>query len=704
MYHDEAGHYFPMFRPSACNSVLPSISSLNLGSLILRKDELKPQIQRALDDLSVKLDPFQLFWQHSPPQQKLSLLHGCQLASGNRPANQRHRHQQQHERIRESIVHGDDSAPQEFQSCFQKWCPFAPRESMAVQPPKAVLKETDLSDEEAEDEVKERQALQERLEKLCTWTPGTLKNISVFSPPPAKASIVARGPDAGYTTDVWTLDTESRARLLGMWLQSETSISWPLVEALCKENDEIQARINELERHHMAGILRDADIVGCTISGASIRCDLLADVDFPVVLVEEAAEILEPQLLAALPPSCKQLILIGDHFQLRPAIQSYQLGRERNFDRSMIERLFASEEADYPKATLNKQNRMRDEFLGLLRPFYPKLQTNHQRIRDNQMLTMAGKSMFFVTMRSFSEVEATERRSPTNPEEAKMITAFCQHILREGYKATETSVLSMYTGQVSLLRSLLRNARLEDIKCSSVDRYQGDENNFVLVSLVRSNAQAKVGFVSERNRLIVALSRARCGVYLFGNDEILKRKSKEWREVLSFLNDQGCVGHKLPLLCPRHPDVMLEVGQECHHVCDEELDCGHRCHQACHREGNHPRCDQEVEVTLACGHNRSCKCWEKNEAFEQIRCSQLVEFHHEICEHFDIRKCWDKKKRCETAVAMCCDNCGEESEVQCWVKKDSPESFRCSKPCTRKMSCAFSQFIRKQDEHPVPPI
>ena len=575
---------------------------------------------------------------------------------------------------------------------------------MAVQPPKAVLKETDLSDEEAEDEVKERQALQERLEKLCTWTPGTLKNISVFSPPPAKASIVARGPDAGYTTDVWTLDTESRARLLGMWLQSETSISWPLVEALCKENDEIQARINELERHHMAGILRDADIVGCTISGASIRCDLLADVDFPVVLVEEAAEILEPQLLAALPPSCKQLILIGDHFQLRPAIQSYQLGRERNFDRSMIERLFASEEADYPKATLNKQNRMRDEFLGLLRPFYPKLQTNHQRIRDNQMLTMAGKSMFFVTMRSFSEVEATERRSPTNPEEAKMITAFCQHILREGYKATETSVLSMYTGQVSLLRSLLRNARLEDIKCSSVDRYQGDENNFVLVSLVRSNAQAKVGFVSERNRLIVALSRARCGVYLFGNDEILKRKSKEWREVLSFLNDQGCVGHKLPLLCPRHPDVMLEVGQECHHVCDEELDCGHRCHQACHREGNHPRCDQEVEVTLACGHNRSCKCWEKNEAFEQIRCSQLVEFHHEICEHFDIRKCWDKKKRCETAVAMCCDNCGEESEVQCWVKKDSPESFRCSKPCTRKMSCAFSQFIRKQDEHPVPPI
>lgn len=59
----------------------------------------------------------------------------------------------------------------------------------------------------------------------------------------------------------------------------------------------------------------------------------------------------------------------------------------------------------------------------------------------------------------------------------------------------------------------------------------GDENNFVLISLVRSNSQCKLGFVGERNRLIVAMSRARCGVYLFGNDHLLEEKSKDWKQV-----------------------------------------------------------------------------------------------------------------------------------------------------------------------------
>jgi len=222
-----------------------------------------------------------------------------------------------------------------------------------------------------QEEVKERQAFQERLEKLCTWSAENLKDVLVYSPGTVSNQRSATGVAGGlsYVEKLWELDEHSHARILGICLRNETSTSWPVVESLCQENDDLQARINELERCHLASV-QQADIVGCTISGASIRCDLLADVNFPVVVVEEAAEILEPQLLAALPPSCKQLVLIGDHFQLRPKIQTFQLGRERNFDRSMIERLFAGE-ANYPKAALKKQNRMRDEFLCLLRPFYP---------------------------------------------------------------------------------------------------------------------------------------------------------------------------------------------------------------------------------------------------------------------------------------------------------------------------------------------
>ena len=70
--------------------------------------------------------------------------------------------------------------------------------------------------------------------------------------------------------------------------------------------------------------------------------------------------------------------------------------------------------------------------------------------------------------------------------------------------------------------------------------------------------------------------------------------------------------------------------------------------------------------------------------------SKLVDFRHDVCQHPDTRKCWDKKKRCETQVMMCCDRCREESQVPCYIKKDSPENFKCSKPCTRKISCTLA--------------
>lgn len=58
---------------------------------------------------------------------------------------------------------------------------------------------------------------------------------------------------------------------------------------------------------------------------------------------------------------------------------------------------------------------------------------------------------------------------------------------------------------------------------------QGRENDIILLSLVRSSKSRKIGHLSSPNRLCVAISRARCGLYLFGNDGQLKRASKPWK-------------------------------------------------------------------------------------------------------------------------------------------------------------------------------
>ena len=78
------------------------------------------------------------------------------------------------------------------------------------------------------------------------------------------------------------------------------------------------------------------------------------------------------------------------------------------------------------------------------------------------------------------------------------------------------------------------------IKVVNVDSYQGEENDIIILSLVRSNVDDKIGFVGVSNRICVALSRARKGLYIFGNSKcLIGSKVKLWEEVISHLIAKG---------------------------------------------------------------------------------------------------------------------------------------------------------------------
>ncbi|CAE8582175.1 unnamed protein product [Polarella glacialis] len=152
-----------------------------------------------------------------------------------------------------------------------------------------------------------------------------------------------------------------------------------------------------------------------------------------------------------------------------------------------MERLLLNPDSRYPQASLSTQNRMRDEFLCLLLPHYPDLKTNLDRVRDNVPLGMVKKSMYFVATRQHLESESNIGRSVMNLGEASEILKFVAHILQEGYEQGRITVLAMYDGQVALIKGKLKQAGHQEIRCCTVDRYQGDENQIVIVSLVRSN-------------------------------------------------------------------------------------------------------------------------------------------------------------------------------------------------------------------------
>ena len=102
-----------------------------------------------------------------------------------------------------------------------------------------------------------------------------------------------------------------------------------------------------------------------------------ADIKPAVMIVEEAAEILEGHLVAVIPPSVQHLIMIGDHKQLRPVVHFCRLRKDHNLDLSMFERLF---NCRVPHRQLGFQCRMRDEIVDLLRELkiYSSLKTNHE--------------------------------------------------------------------------------------------------------------------------------------------------------------------------------------------------------------------------------------------------------------------------------------------------------------------------------------
>ena len=84
---------------------------------------------------------------------------------------------------------------------------------------------------------------------------------------------------------------------------------------------------------------------------------------------------------------------------------------------------------------------------------------------------------------------------------------------------------------------------LADVKCIVVHKYQGEENEIILLSLVRSNKEAKIGFLKTENRVCVALSRARKGLYIVGNmDNLCESGGELWQEIKKTLQEGEAIG------------------------------------------------------------------------------------------------------------------------------------------------------------------
>ena len=106
--------------------------------------------------------------------------------------------------------------------------------------------------------------------------------------------------------------------------------------------------------------------------------------------------------------------------------------------------------------------------------------------------------------------------SKSNLHEAKFMAALCRYLVLQGYDVSRITVLTTYSGQMFLLKKQIgMHECCKGVRVTVVDNFQGEENDIILLSLVRSNNEQKVGFVGIDNRICVSLSRAKYVITMF---------------------------------------------------------------------------------------------------------------------------------------------------------------------------------------------
>lgn len=309
-------------------------------------------------------------------------------------------------------------------------------------------------------------------------------------------------------------------------------------------------------------LIQHARIIAMTCTHAALNQRKLVDLGltFGSLVMEEAGQVSEvdsliPLLLASASSSAapsdaslKRVVLMGDPHQLPPVVKSMALKNYAHLDQSLFTRLLR---LDVPRIVLDQQGRSRSALADLYRWKYAaavggeKKNDQQRQLRDLPRVAEAAEfqapNAGFTHVAQLINVPSGRERQVRafdyeNEEEARFVVALAKYMLAIGYNAEQITILATYNAQKELLQRLLRrngeSKSLQKCKISTVDRFQGQQNDFVLLSTVRSGSS--IGHLRDVRRACTAFSRARLGLYVFGNEATL-RKCKELEPFVSRL-------------------------------------------------------------------------------------------------------------------------------------------------------------------------
>ena len=269
---------------------------------------------------------------------------------------------------------------------------------------------------------------------------------------------------------------------------------------LFKEVKNIRAEIKKIQAYNEEKLYREADVILGTPIG--LYDSKINHFTFNTLVMDEAGQCIEP-LAWCIFPLAQKYVLAGDHLQLPPTVLSNEAAR-LGLNQSILEKSIASVNDVF---LLNTQYRMREAIAGFSGGYF-----YNGLLQTAAHLKNTGTHITFIDTAGsgYNEVQGSNGMSLQNEGELRIVQKL---LAAETFDPLQTAFISPYAGQVAAAKDVLP----KQMRISTIDSFQGQEQHTIIVSLVRSNDDGDIGFLKDYRRMNVAITRAQEQLFVIGD-------------------------------------------------------------------------------------------------------------------------------------------------------------------------------------------
>ncbi|MBO4826629.1 MAG: AAA family ATPase [Prevotella sp.] len=294
--------------------------------------------------------------------------------------------------------------------------------------------------------------------------------------------------------------------------------------------ERLSSRATELEIRIHTELFSEARVIACTLVGSANR--LLQGQKFATLFIDEAAQALEAACWIAI-RKASRVVLAGDHCQLPPTVKSIA-ALKAGLGVTLMERIVQQKPEEV--TLLTTQYRMNDQIMRFSSQwFYGGQVESAPSVSHRSVLELDtpiqwididedGAHEEFIG-ESYGRINRTEARLTLEALQQYFSRISKERILNEHI---DVGIISPYRAQVQLLRQMVKRSEFFKpfrrlISVNTVDGFQGQERDIIVISLVRSNDEGQIGFLRDLRRMNVAMTRARMKLIILGNAQTMTR-------------------------------------------------------------------------------------------------------------------------------------------------------------------------------------